>query len=411
MDRLRRPRVGAILAAGGLGARLGAGQPKQFLDLDGRSILERSLAVLATHPDVHEVVVALPEAHLHPPPPCVVQSWPCPVRAVAGGARRQDSVANAFAALSSTAEVVLVHDAARPFASAGLVRRMIDAGQASGAAIPAVAATDTVKLGRVADGRAWVASTVPRQDVYLAQTPQAFTRGVLAAALAEGGLADGATDEAGLVERTGGRVQLVEGEPTNVKITTPSDLAAARARAGVAAGVATMRIGSGYDLHRLVPGRPLILGGVTIPFETGLDGHSDADIICHAVTDAVLGAAALGDIGRLFPDTDLAWKGADSIALLRQAMARVHEAGFRVGNVDVTVIAERPKLLPHVAAIGANLAAALDVAPSAVSVKGKTNEQVDSMGRGESMACHAVALLIGVAGAPEPRVPSPEPRP
>jgi 2-C-methyl-D-erythritol 2,4-cyclodiphosphate synthase len=288
---------------------------------------------------------------------------------------------------------------------------MIDAARSSGAAIPAVAATDTVKLGRVEDGRAWVAATVPRQDVYLAQTPQAFTREVLAAALAGGSLADVATDEAGLVERLGGRVQLVEGESGNVKITTPSDLAAARARDREAAGPATMRIGSGYDLHRLVAGRPLILGGVAIPFETGLDGHSDADIICHAVTDAVLGAAALGDIGRLFPDTDPAWQGADSIALLRRAMERVHEAGFRVGNVDVTVIAERPKLLPHVAAICANLAAALDVAPSAVSVKGKTNEQVDSMGRSESMACHAVALLLGDGAVSEPRVPSPEPRP
>jgi 2-C-methyl-D-erythritol 2,4-cyclodiphosphate synthase len=157
-----------------------------------------------------------------------------------------------------------------------------------------------------------------------------------------------------------------------------------------------------------VAGRPLILGGVTIPFETGLDGHSDADIICHAVTDAVLGAAALGDIGRLFPDTDAAWKGADSVALLAQAMAHVHGAGYVVGNVDVTVIAQRPKLLPYLAAIRANLAATLGVAESAVSVKGKTNEHVDSMGRGESMACHAVALLLQ---APEPRVPSPEPRP
>jgi len=171
-----------------------------------------------------------------------------------------------------------------------------------------------------------------------------------------------------------------------------------------------MRIGSGYDLHRLVPGRELVLGGVRIPFELGLDGHSDADIICHAVTDAILGAAALGDIGRLFPDTDPAWKDADSLALLREAVAVVRAGGFRVGNVDVTVIAERPKLLPHVTAIRANLAAVLDVDVSAVSVKGKTNERVDSMGRGESMACHAVALVRAV-GAPASHVSSTEPRP
>ncbi|MEO7156443.1 MAG: 2-C-methyl-D-erythritol 2,4-cyclodiphosphate synthase [Vicinamibacterales bacterium] len=154
-----------------------------------------------------------------------------------------------------------------------------------------------------------------------------------------------------------------------------------------------MRVGNGYDLHRLMAGRPLILGGVTIPFELGLDGHSDADIVCHAVTDAVLGAAGAGDIGRLFPDTDPQWQGADSIALLRGAVARVREAGYRVSNVDVTVIAQQPKLLPYIEAMRANLAAALGIDAGAVSVKGKTNEGVESMGRSESMACHAVALI------------------
>ncbi len=200
------------------------------------------------------------------------------------------------------------------------------------------------------------------------------------------------------------------GEATNIKITTPEDLAAARARTGPAEG-RRCASGPGYDLHRLVPGRALVLGGVRVPFELGLDGHSDADIICHALTDAVLGAAALGDIGRLFPDTDAAWKDADSLALLRQAVAVVHAGGFQVSNVDVTVIAERPKLLPHLAAIRANLAGALQVDVTAVSVKGKTNERVDSMGKGESMACHAVALLVGAAGTPPSRAPNPEPRP
>jgi 2-C-methyl-D-erythritol 2,4-cyclodiphosphate synthase len=171
-------------------------------------------------------------------------------------------------------------------------------------------------------------------------------------------------------------------------------LAEARGRArGPGARPALVRVGNGYDLHRLVAGRPLILAGVTIPFELGLDGHSDADIVCHAVTDAVLGAAAAGDIGRLFPDTDAQWRGADSIALLRGALAHVHAQGYRVSNVDVTLIAQRPKLLPHLEAMRTNLAAALQVDVAAVSVKGKTNEGVDSMGRGEAMACHAVALL------------------
>jgi len=384
------PRVSAILAAGGLGVRLGGGHPKQFLEIDGRSILEWSVAALATHPGVSEVVVALPEAHLEPPPACLTRSWPCPVRVVAGGARRQDSVARAFEAVSDSADVVLVHDAARPFVGAGLISAMIEAAVDAGAAIPAVRAVDTVKIGREAPGRMWVASTVPREDVHLAQTPQAFTRQVLAQAIAAGAGGDTATDEAGLVERMGGRVAIVPGEPTNVKITTASDLEHARRRTSPP----VPRIGTGYDLHRLVPGRPLILGGVRVPFDLGLDGHSDADIVCHAVTDAVLGAAALGDIGRLFPDTDAAWKDADSVALLTTAVARVGEAGYRVGNVDVTVIAQRPKLLPHVPAMRERLAQALGVDVAAVSVKGKTNEGMGWIGRGEGIACIAVATLV-----------------
>ncbi len=401
----RPPVVSAILAAGGLGTRLGADRPKQFLDLHGRSLLELSLAALATHPGVHEVIVALPAAHLDPAPACVTAAWPCRVTAVAGGERRQDSVAAAFAVVGATTEVVLVHDAARPFVSADLVSRMIAAAAESGAAVPALPVADTVKRGQGRDGRTWVASTLPRADLFLAQTPQAFSRTVLGSALVSGG-AELATDEAALVERAGGAVQIVAGEATNVKITTAADLAVARG-AAPAGGLPAFRIGAGYDLHRLVPDRALVLAGVRIPFALGLDGHSDADIICHAVTDAVLGAAALGDIGRLFPDSDAAWKNADSLVLLATAMAVVHEAGFRVGNVDVTVIAERPKLLPHVAAMRANLAAALAVDVASVSVKGKTNERVDSMGRGESMACHAVALLVRAAGAPGSSVPSP----
>jgi 2-C-methyl-D-erythritol 2,4-cyclodiphosphate synthase len=180
-----------------------------------------------------------------------------------------------------------------------------------------------------------------------------------------------------------------------MKITTPTDLAVAeRLLGGASPGVAAMRIGNGYDLHRLVDGRPLILGGVTIPFEKGLLGHSDADVICHAVTDAVLGAAGAGDIGRHFPDNDPTWKGANSLELLRRAMAVVKSAGFGLVNVDVVVIAQRPKLLPHIDAIRQNLATSLECDASQISVKGKTNEGVDSMGAGESIAAHAVALLV-----------------
>ncbi len=380
--------VAAIIAAGGRGVRLGADRPKQFLKLGGRSILDLSIDALAASDRIHEIVVAVPPDHLDATAAAWAGVTGKPLTIVAGGMRRQDSVANALARTAATADIILIHDAARPFVTAGVIARTIDAAVTHGAAIAALSVRDTVKQAgaSVADGSRPITATIPRDSIFLAQTPQAFRRDVLARALAAGHTID-ATDEATLVERLGLPVQIVEGDAGNIKVTTPEDLEAARRR------VPDLRIGNGYDLHRLVAGRPLILAGVTIPFELGLDGHSDADIVCHAVTDAVLGAAAAGDIGRLFPDTDPKWKGADSIALLRGALVHVHAAGYRVSNVDVTVIAQRPKLLPYLLVMRENLAAALDVDVSAVSIKGKTNEGVDSMGRGEAMACHAVALL------------------
>jgi 2-C-methyl-D-erythritol 4-phosphate cytidylyltransferase/2-C-methyl-D-erythritol 2,4-cyclodiphosphate synthase len=376
--------VSAIIAAGGRGERLGASQPKQLLLLGGQPILQRSVDALLAHPRIADLVVALP-ADLAAAPPGYLLGREKPVTVVAGGARRQDSVANAFARIPGHADVVVIHDAARPLVTPGLIARTIDAAVADGAALAAVRATDTVKRS---DGQGHVAETLPREQVYLAQTPQAFRVAVLRDALAAGG---DATDEAALAERAGHRVTLVDGEPSNVKITTAEDLRAAeRAVSGAAPAI---RIGQGYDLHRLVAGRPLVLGGVRIPFELGLAGHSDADIVCHAVTDALLGAAGLGDIGRHFPDTDPRWKGADSVALLAAAWALVRETGYAVLNVDVTVIAERPKLAAHADTMRSNLAGALGCGVSQVSVKAKTNEGVESMGTGQSMAAHAVALI------------------
>ncbi len=391
--------VAAIIAAGGRGVRLGADRPKQFLELGGRSILDLSIDALVASDRIHEIVVAVPQDHVAETEATWGDSAGKPLSFVAGGARRQDSVANAFARISAHADIIVIHDAARPFVTAGVIARAIDAATAHGAAIAAMPVRDTVKQAgaSAADGSRPITATIPRDAIFLAQTPQAFRREVLARAL-EAGHAIDATDEAMLVERLGLPVQIVEGDAGNIKVTTPEDLAEARRRSVPegqhvsAAGV--IRVGNGYDLHRLVEGRPLILAGVTIPFERGLDGHSDADIVCHAVTDAVLGATAIGDIGRLFPDTDPKWKGADSMALLRGAMTHVHAAGYRVSNVDVTVIAQKPKLLPYLQAMRENLAAALGVDVSAVSVKGKTNEGVDSMGRGEAMSCHAVALIV-----------------
>ena len=377
--------VSAIIAAGGRGLRFGGGSPKQLLTLGGRPILARSVDAFVACDVISEIVVALP-ADLASAPPPYLQERGKPVTIVTGGDERRWSVAQAFSRVSDRADVVVIHDAARPLVTDDLIRRTVAAASETGAAIAALRAHDTVKQ---TNGEGAITATLPRERIYLAQTPQAFRVPVLRDALR---LEGEATDEAMLAERAGHTVRVVDGDPRNLKITTPDDLTMAEHFTGSTQAPA-LRSGNGYDLHRLVSGRPLILGGVRIPFEKGLEAHSDGDVICHAVTDAVLGAACAGDIGRHFPDTDAAWKNADSVELLRRASAIVRDAGYAIVNVDVVVIAQKPKLAPHVEAIRANLAGALGCAASQVSVKGKTNEGVDSMGAGESIAAHAVALL------------------
>jgi 2-C-methyl-D-erythritol 4-phosphate cytidylyltransferase/2-C-methyl-D-erythritol 2,4-cyclodiphosphate synthase len=375
--------VSVIIAAGGQGTRLGAGVPKQWLAIDGRTLLERSVAAFDAHPRVTEIVIVVPPGTTDAPIPATATAQ----RVVTGGSRRQDSVAEGFAAVSAAAAVILVHDAARPFVTADVIDRAIDGAIAGGAVVPAVPVHDTVK--QVVPGDTRVVGTLPRETLFLAQTPQAFRRDVLAAAIDAGRGGASGTDEAMLAEQAGHEVRLVAGDDANVKITTAADLE--RARAG--AMPPAFRIGTGYDLHVFVDRRPLVLGGVRIPYDRGLKGHSDADAVCHAVTDAILGAANLGDIGRLFPDTDPRYQDADSLVLLADAAARVQAAGWQVVNVDVVVIAERPKIGPHAAAMQASLAATLGVDAGAIAIKGKTNEGVDATGRGEALAVHAVALI------------------
>jgi 2-C-methyl-D-erythritol 4-phosphate cytidylyltransferase/2-C-methyl-D-erythritol 2,4-cyclodiphosphate synthase len=442
--------VTAIIAAGGRGRRFGGGQPKQLLSVAGRPILERTVAAFLAHPAIDALVVALPQ-DLVDDPPAYLRQTAKPLRIVAGGDRRQDSVANAFRAAEAASDIIVVHDAARPFASADLISRTIQAAAESGAALAAVGSRDTVKLvlrqaqderdsARLApltlspskgERDVWVNRTLPRETIFLAQTPQAFRRAVLGDALA---LAGDATDEATLAERAGHPVRLVEGEASNIKITTVEDLPLAEAiarsstdrsakafalqgeqeggsssarkatseREGFsrAAAARTGRAGTGYDLHRLVEGRPLVLGGVTIPSDRGALGHSDADVVCHAVTDAILGAACLGDIGLHFPDSDPRWKGASSLDLLRRAVALAAAQGLEVGNVDVTVILEAPKIRDHVDAMRASVAQAIGIDVACVSIKGKTNEGVDAIGKGDAIAAHAVALVRVIGHRP-----------
>ena len=400
--------VTAIIAAGGRGLRFGGAHPKQLLAIDGRTILERSVEAFLAHPSIDEVIVAVPQEVAEDPPP-YLRGTIKPLRIVTGGARRQDSVLNAFHAAAARSEVILIHDAARPFVTADLIGRTIDAAATHGAALAAIQARDTVKRVRLRDpalagfdpassgqgaakaGRHIVHETLDRESIYLAQTPQAFRRNVLADALA---LAGDATDEAELAARAGYPVRIVEGEASNIKITTPADLEIAQAIARNGRPARTVRAGLGYDLHRLVAGRPLVLGGVTISSDRGALGHSDADVVCHAATDAVLGAACLGDIGLHFPDSDPRWKDARSLDLLRQAVAMAVDRGFEVGNVDVTVVLESPKLRGHIDQIRVSLAAVLRVGADRVSVKAKTNEGLDAIGRGEAIAAQAIAMLF-----------------
>jgi 2-C-methyl-D-erythritol 2,4-cyclodiphosphate synthase/2-C-methyl-D-erythritol 4-phosphate cytidylyltransferase len=341
---------------------------------------------------VDEVVVVAPADAVETARGLVLESGVCgdrPVRVVAGGARRQDSVACGLPALSDGVDVVLVHDAARPFASEALARRVIEAvvaGGARGAVVPVVPVPDTVK--RVDAGA--VVATLDRSVLGLVQTPQGFARSVLVAALAALGDAD-VTDDAQAVELAGGGVGVVDGEPANVKVTTAFDVDLARMRvdAGVGLG-AGVRVGIGYDLHRLVPGRPLVLCGVEVPFDKGLEGHSDADVATHAVCDALLGAVAAGDIGQHFPPGDPKYKDISSLVLLERVVEIVKSRGFAARFVDVVIVAEEPTLAPFVPQMRSKLASVLGVPVDAVSVKATTTEGLGPEGEGKAMSARAV---------------------
>ena len=325
-----------------------------------------------------------------------------------GGATRARTVANGLQALGERGagddDWVLVHDAARALVEPVWIDRLIDAcldDDVGG--LLALPVADTLKAER--DGRS--ATTVDRRGKWAAQTPQMFRIGRLRDALARAD--DAVTDEAGAIEAMGLSPKLVIGDAVNIKVTWPEDLARAQAllsaRAGPAAQIATgaepLRIGEGWDVHALVAGRPLVLGGVTIPHSHGLLAHSDGDALVHAIIDALLGAAALGDIGRHFPDTDEAFRGADSIALLGEVGQRVHAAGYHVVNVDSTIIAQAPRLSPHIDAMRARIAAALALELACVNVKAKTAEKMGPVGEGLAIEARAICLLQRGAGAAE----------
>ena len=384
--------VDVVVAAGGQGRRLGSAVAKQWLQLGHQTIFERTVAACAASPLVRHVVAVVPKVDVDSARVLATAAAAGKLHAVVpGGARRQDSVAAGLAAMPGDADVVLVHDAARPFVTEAIIARVAEAAASGGVAICAAAVHDTVKHVRRDDGRVWVAGTIRRDDVALAQTPQGFRRDLVAELLPAMQSDVDVTDEASLAERLGHRVLVVDGHADNVKITTENDLMRARRALAPGSSPGVMRIGLGYDSHRFADNRVLVVGGVRVPGVRGLAGHSDGDAVCHAVTDAVLGASGLGDIGGLFPDTDPAWKDADSLALLRDAFARVTAAGWRLGNLDLVVICHRPKIGKLADALRASLADALSSTPDRISVKGKTPEGTAALE--DAMIVHAVALL------------------
>ena len=380
-------RVSALLMAAGQGARFGTGTPKQYLPLLGRPVLRHAAEGLLRDGRVDRLLpicAAGEEARVA----ALLDGLPV-MDPVAGGASRQASVRAGLEALARAADgppdAVLVHDAARPVVPAGTIARLLAALADGSGAIPAQRVTDTLKRG---DGRR-IAATVPRDDLWRAQTPQAFRFPMLLAA--HRAAAGEATDDAQLLEAAGETVLLVEGSESNVKITFPEDLS--RVAAGLSAGLLP-RIGTGFDVHRVADGRPMVLCGVVVPCPFGLDGHSDADVGIHALCDAIYGALAEGDIGRHFPPSEMRWKDADSAQFLRHAGARIAARGGVLANADVTILCEQPRIGPHRDAMQVRLAELLGTEPSRIGVKATTTERLGFTGRGEGIAAQAAAMLL-----------------
>ena len=381
----------AIIPAAGRGVRLGGPVPKQYRLLNGRPILWHTLRRFEECPHVDSVILVVRADDRDLLGESVLQAGGLAKlrHVVDGGAERRDSVRSGLEATSGDDGILLVHDAVRPLVSDALIGRVVAAAVQYGAAIPALPGVETVK--EVEDSR--VVSTPDRDRLWFAQTPQGFRREVLLTAMQKRHSGPPATDEAMAVEQAGEcAVHVVEGERDNVKITTEADMERVAWSLGRGGGPA-LRVGTGYDVHRLVSGRPLILGGIHVPYGMGLDGHSDADVLTHAVIDALLGAAGMGDIGQLFPDTDEAFRDADSLALLAEVGRRLSLAGVRVANVDAIVMAQSPRLAPHIPDMVVAMARSLGCDGKAISIKATTTEKLGFCGRGEGIAAQSVALI------------------
>ena len=381
--------IAAVIVAAGRGVRAGAHMPKQFRPIGGAPMIRRSLQMLVEHPEVGAI-----QPVIHPEDVALFQASAAELDVLSpvfGGATRQASVRAGLEALAvCMPDIVLIHDAARPFASAGLVSRAILAAEKTGAAIPALPVTDTVKT---VDSEGLVGKTIDRNTLRLIQTPQSFAYPALLdahrRAAAQG--REDFTDDAALAEWSGMKVSVFAGEPGNIKITEPEDFA--RAEALQTSALGDIRTGSGIDVHAFGPGDHVTIGGIRIPHARALTGHSDADVGLHALTDAILGALADGDIGAHFPPSDPQWRGASSDQFLGFAVNRVRARGGRIAHLDLTIVCEAPRIGPHRDAMRARIAELAGIVIERVAVKATTSEQLGFTGRGEGIAAYATATL------------------
>lgn len=397
------PSVAVIIPAAGSGTRMGLDHPKQYHLLSGIPILIHTLRAFTAFPDrpadvssatqpifsINRIVVVAPSELLQETSR-LLDAYHLnrhDISLTAGGKRRQDSVLAGITSLDTPVDILLVHDGARPLVSPGIIHRCLEAAWEHGASIAAIPVKDTLKRSTVDQQ---IAATIDRQHLWQAQTPQAARFSLLVQAFNVYGQQD-VTDEASLLELAGIPVKLVEGSETNLKITRPEDLILAEKIIPMPAS--SFRIGHGYDAHRLVAGRKLILGGITIPHQLGLAGHSDADVVTHALCDAILGALGAGDIGQHFPDSDQRFKNICSLLLLEQVMELVFQQGMTIGNADVTIVCQAPKLAPYLKEMRQALARTCKTGTDRINLKATTTEKMGFVGREEGIGCHAVALL------------------
>ncbi|MCF7832182.1 MAG: 2-C-methyl-D-erythritol 2,4-cyclodiphosphate synthase [Candidatus Marinimicrobia bacterium] len=383
-------KLSVIIPAAGAGKRMEREIPKILIPLNGKTILEHTIRGFF-NVNVHEMIVPVSkEIHAEVEELCNKLDAPFSIRIVTGGAQRQDSIWNALKVLDKGTTIVAVHDAARPFFDPGIIDKAYSLLEKYDGVIAAVPATYTMKQVK----NNTVEHTLSRELLWQINTPQIFHKEVLVSAY-EKAYKDGfyGTDDAMLLERMGKRVSVINDIPHNIKITTPADLYSAEWIISKDKGVAMQRIGQGYDVHRLVEGRKLILGGVDIPHEKGLEGHSDADVLVHAIMDAILGAAALGDIGKHFPDTDDRYKNIDSMFLLYGIRKLMEVNGYSIQNIDATLILQTPKVAPYIEEMRKNIAGKLGVKLEQVSVKATTEEGLGFTGREEGAAAMAIAML------------------